>query len=268
MFRIVGVLFGYPIVFVAAIFALRQLALTPDMPAYQIAIGSQVLVLVFIVTYVFLTFQIMKGLRILRAQQRELFPEAFLDEVDQVGSKAREYKSRFRLAGVPLLHFRFGMPEKDDTPVVGWIAGGELAFGLLFAWGSIAIAPVSVGIISCGLFTIGAVGIGLFGIGCVAIGLIGFGSAAVAYKAFASLSALGWESAFSQGFSLAKDAAIGPVAFAVQVNNDQAYELSNLAALDSAFLWLMGAIAALVIIPSALYASAVRRRMGRKNGSS
>ncbi|MEM9531922.1 MAG: sigma-70 family RNA polymerase sigma factor [Pseudomonadota bacterium] len=268
VFRIVGVLFFYPILFVAAVFGLRQLALIPGMPSPQIAIGSQLLVLAFVVSYTFVTVHILNGLRTFRSQQRELFPEAFQDEVDQPGAKAREYKSRLRLAGVPLLHFRFGMPEQDDTPVIGWLAGGDKAFGLLFAWGGLAVAPISVGIVSCGLFTVGAVGVGVLGVGTVGIGLIGFGAATVAYRAYASLSALGWESAFSNGFSIAKEAAIGPIAFAEQVNNERAYEIARLASADAAFLWLMGAIAALVIIPSAWHSRAVRRRMKKTDHQS
>ncbi|MDJ0917441.1 MAG: sigma-70 family RNA polymerase sigma factor [Woeseiaceae bacterium] len=260
--RIVTVMFFYPVLFCAALFGLRQLALHSGLPVHQVAIASQVLVLGFAASYVFLSVVILNGLRMLRAQQRELFPESFKDEVDQVGSKAREVKSKTYIAGVPLFHFRFGAPEKDDAPVVGWIAGGgDRAYGLLFAWGGIAVAPVSVGIVSFGLFSIGAVGFGLFGVGAVGIGIIGFGSAAVAYKAYASLSALGWSSAFSPGISVAKEAAIGPVAYAEHVNNELAFEIASLAAMDQVYLWILGAIAALVIIPAAWHSNTVRKRM-------
>ncbi len=262
VFRIVTVLFFYPLAFCAALFGLRQSALYSGFPADKAAIVSQVLVLVFAASYVLLSVIILNGLRTLRAEQRELFPESFQDEVDQVGSKAREFKSGMRIAGVPLFHFRFGMPEKDDAPVIGWVAGGgDRAYGLLFAWGGIAVAPVSVGIVSFGLFSIGAVGFGLFGVGTVAIGIIGFGAAAIAYKAYASLSALGWSSAFSQGISVAREAAVGPIAYAENVNSELAFEIASLAAMDQVYLWVFAAIAALVIIPAAWHSNTVRRRM-------
>jgi hypothetical protein len=125
----------------------------------------------------------------------------------------------------------------------------------------VAIAPVSVGIISYGIFTIGAVGIGIFSASAVAVGIVGFGSAAIGYKAYSSLSSLGWESAFSNGFSIAKDAAIGPIAFAQEVNNEAAAQLSNLTTLGNVYQWVLATIAILVIIPSIWHSTKVRKRM-------
>jgi hypothetical protein len=88
-----------------------------------------------------------------------------------------------------------------------------VAHGLLFAWVGFAVAPVSLGIVSFGVISVGALGFGLIGIGLAGIG---FGASAVAYKAYAALSALGWESAFSNGFSTAIEAAISPMAQVAQ----------------------------------------------------
>ena len=261
VFRTVAILFLTPLLFAAALFGLGRLAQVPGYPATAIAVGTQFLVVLCCVSYAAVTLRLLGGLRALRADQRDRHPEAFSNDIDRVDSKAREYRSRLQFAGVPLVHFRFGMPERDDRPVTGWIAGGDKAFGLLFAWGGIAVAPVSVGIVSVGIVTVGAVGIGLFGVGTVGIGVIAIGAAAVGYHAYASLSALGLESAFSQGLSIAKEAAIGPVAIARETNSELAYQIGNLAAVDATFLWVMGAIAALVIIPSAWHSNAVRKRM-------
>ena len=163
--------------------------------------------------------------------------------------------------GAPLIHFQLGALETDDKPAFGWIAGGSRAYGLLFAWGGIAVAPISVGIISFGVITIGAVGFGIFSIGAVAIGLIAFGSSAIAYKAYASLTSLGWESAFSNGFSIAKEAAIGPIAYANEVNNELAAQILDLATLDHLFQWILAGIAVLVIIPSIWYSKKVRQHI-------
>ena len=152
----------------------------------------------------------------------------------RAGAKQREYISAFRLLGVPLCHFQFGMPEHTDTPAYGWIAAGTYARGLLFSWGGVAVAPVSVGIISFGIITIGGVGVGVIGTGTVAFGVLAFGASAVGYQAFASLSAVGWQSAISGGISMAREAAIGAVAIAKHENNEIAGDIARL----SEFQWL------------------------------
>jgi RNA polymerase sigma factor (sigma-70 family) len=254
----------FALIYMLCIFTLKYIALGHYENAAIYAVVSQLFAIGFVVSYIVLLFHMLKGMRKLRAEERLFNPQSFLDESDQIDSKQREYKSSFCIAGVPLLHFRFGIPEKNDKPVFGWIAGGEQAYGLFFAWGGFAVAPISVGIISIGVISIGAVGLGLIGIGTIGIGIFGFGASAIAYKAYASLSALGWESAFSNGFSIAKEAAIGPIAFADHINNEQAAEISNLTTLNQSYLWVLSAIALLVIVPSALHSYKVRQRMGKK----
>lgn len=136
-------------------------------------------------------------------------------------------------------------------------------YGILFAWGGVAIAPISVGIISIGAISIGAVGFGLFGIGTIAVGAIAFGASAIGYKAYASFSSLGWESAFSNGFSTAIDAAIGPIAIAQEVNTPLAADIANLSLMDQSYLWIMAAIIVLVIVPAVLHSNKVRKIMGK-----
>lgn len=253
--------FGIVIIYIIAMLGFKQLALHNSHHMGFYAGASQLVVFGFIVSYLVLTVKMLRGTRSLRAQERTLHPEAFTREADQVNAKQREYISRLCLAGVPLVHFRFGMPEKGDKPIVGWIAGGDLAYGLLFAWGGVAVAPVSVGIVSAGVISIGAVGFGLFGIGTVAVGGIAFGSSAIGYKAYASFSSLGWESAFSNGFSLAKEAAIGPIAYAKEVNSPEAANLTHLALLEQSYLWVLAAIALCVIVPAVIHSNQVRKRM-------
>jgi len=225
------------------------------------AIAAQLLVISFIASNVVLVVYMFKAQRKLRFQERLLYPEAFLSQADQRNAKQREFKSKIRLFGIPLFHFQFTKPEVGDRPAYGWIAGGNVAYGVLFAWGGIAVAPVSVGIVSFGVLSIGALGFGLIGIGAVGIGLIGFGASAIAYKAYASLSALGWESAFSGGFAMAKDAAIGTIAYADKINNEQAAQITNLTELSQNYLWILAAIGALVIIPAAWHSIKVQQRM-------
>ena len=228
------------------------------------AIASQLLVAVLIASYVILTVKMHSALRRIRMQERLFHPDAFQAPADKIGSKQREHKSRICIAGIPLFHFRFGMPEHGDKPLVAWVAGGSHAYGLLFAWGGIAIAPISVGIISIGLLSIGAMGVGILAMGTIAIGIIGFGASAIGYKAYASFSALGWESAVSGGFSIAKEAALGAIPFAEQINNDQAVDIASLALFHQSSVWMLSVITFFVVVPAILYAHMVRKRMAKK----
>ncbi len=265
-FRVAGVLFFYPVLVVAAIYVLWKLAVGAGDNAMPYIIASQCIVGVFVVSYLFLVIGLLRGARLLRARERESRPEAFRNPADQVGSRQSEYRSRATLLGVPLLHFRFGMAEKDDKPCFGWIAGGDRAYGLLFAWGGIAIAPVSVGILSVGFLSCGAIGLGVLGLGTVALGFISFGAIAVGYKAYAWISSLGWQSAFSTGFAVAHEGAIGPVAQARHVNTEQAAEIVNMATFGQSYLVALIAIVILVIVPSVWHSNSVRRRMGSSRG--
>ncbi|WP_308364390.1 MULTISPECIES: sigma-70 family RNA polymerase sigma factor [unclassified Microbulbifer] len=255
--------FGSAVVFVAGMFALRQLAMGSHEDVQFYSVLAQAMVLGFSISYVAMTYHLLKSQRTLRASERLRRPDLFKAPEDQPESKRREIRSRLHLFGLPLLHVKLAKPEAGDAPAVGWIAAGDRAYGLVFAWGGFAVAPISVGIVSCGLVTAGAIGIGIVGMGTVGIGLLALGASAIGYKAYASLSAMGWESAFSGGFSVAKDAAIGPISIANQINNEQAGEIVNLAALDQTHAPVLGALAFLVIVPVVCYAKAVRRRHAR-----
>jgi RNA polymerase sigma factor (sigma-70 family) len=257
--------FGIALLYVLGMFGLKHLAVSDLSNVTLYAFVAHVLALGFVASYFLLVIRMLKGMRKLRAQERLFHPEAFLGENDQKDAKQREYKSRICLAGIPLLHFRFGTPEQGDKPVFGWVAGGDLAYGLLFAWGGVAIAPISVGIASFGVISVGAVGVGLMGLGTIGIGVIGFGASAIGYKAYGTFSALGWDSAFTGiGFSVAKHAAIGPFSFAEHINNEQAAEICNLSFMGQSYLWILAAIALLVIVPAVLHSNKVRQRMRKK----
>src|SRR5262249_48050890 len=62
-----------------------------------------------------------------------------------------EYRSNFELLGLPLIHVRFNNSPGPRMPIKAWIAGGECALGMLFAFGGMAIAPLSIGGIAIGL---------------------------------------------------------------------------------------------------------------------
>ncbi len=204
--------------------------------------------------------------RILRTAERLRCPDSFKEERDARGSKAGEYKSRVSLFGVPLVHIRFAMPEVGDPPVFGWIAAGDYAFGLIFAWGGFAVAPVSVGLVTFGALSCGVVGTGVVGIGTIGIGLIAFGGLAIGLDVLGGLFALGWNTALSGGIAVAREAALGGVAMGRFANDERAQELVLGSSSVTGHLVGMGLISLLVIVPVVLYANAVRRRLGKKNG--
>ena len=260
--KVVSAFIILAVLYVAGAFLLKHLALGSPDSSFTYLVVSQVMVAAFVASYIWLTLYMFKAMLTIRAQERIFNPQAFSRPEDQPDAKQREYKSALRLLGVPLCHFRFGMPEKGDKPVFGWIAGGDKAYGLLFAWGAFAVAPVSVGIISVGVVTVGAVGFGLLALGTVAFGVIGFGSSAVAYKAYSSLTSVGWESALSGGFALAKEGALGAIAFASEANTELAEEITQLHFFTENYIWALAAIAVFVITPAALYSVIVKQRLG------
>ena len=260
--KVVGLFLGLALVFVVGMVLLRLWAVNTPEHAFAVAVFSQVWLVAFILAYTLLVvFELIYSAKF-RAAERELEPEAFERPIDAPHSKRREYKSRATCLGVPLVHFKLGMPEVGDKPAFAWIAGGNQAYGLLFAWGLFAIAPLSVGVVSVGFIGIGAIGLGLFALGTVAIGLVAFGTSSIGVKAFAALSALGWDGAISGGFSMAKSAALGPVAFAEYTNSEYAAQLANQPFLSEYYPWVLGVMAMLVIVPAAWYFKQVKKRMG------
>ena len=123
------------------------------------------------------------------------------------------------------------------------------------------MAPISVGIITGGIISVGAVGFGLVGMGTIGIGLFAMGATAIGYKAYSSMSSLGWESAFSGSFSIAKEAAIGPIAYADQVNNELAASITNLSAINQSYAVILGVMAILIIVPVVWWSKTVRKNI-------
>ncbi|NVK55519.1 MAG: sigma-70 family RNA polymerase sigma factor [Alteromonadaceae bacterium] len=261
--KIVIAFIGTALMFTCAMLLLKQLAMTYSGHAALFTAVSQAMLFIFIFSYFFLVHKMLESSKVLRARERLFYPDAFLHDADQPGAKQREYKSKLTLFGVPLCHFQFDTPEQDENHAYGWIAGGTYARGLIFAWGCVAVAPISVGIISVGVITVGAVGFGLLSLGTVAIGVIAFGASAIGFKAYSSLSSLGWESALSGGFAIAKDAAVGQIAYAEHVNTDIAGNIAQLNFFTQYYHWLLALIAVLVIVPAAWHSRAVRKRMKR-----
>ena len=127
--------------------------------------------------------------------------------------------------GLPLVHIRigdrFGLLKK---PVTAWIAVANSAVGGLFAFGGMAIAPLSIGGLSIGLLSFGGLAIGIFALGAIVLGVWTlFGGLVVGWQAVGwqavGCFAFAWKAAAGD-FALAHDFALGRIAHAAQANND------------------------------------------------
>jgi succinate dehydrogenase hydrophobic anchor subunit len=136
-----------------------------------------------------------------------------------------EYRSRFQLLGLPFVHVRFGGwqsagPAKVQKPVKAWIVVTEgVAFGVLFAYGSVAVAPVSIGACAIGLFSYGAMAVGALAVGGYGFGIWAFGAIAFGWQASAGC-AIAWNTASGGQYAIAHHFALGPTAHAAQANNE------------------------------------------------
>jgi RNA polymerase sigma factor (sigma-70 family) len=154
-------------------------------------------------------------IRIRREEAKQSVNPRFISQ-----SEPYEYRSPRTFLGLPLLHVRFNCVEAGKTlPAKGWIAVGNRAYGIIFAFGAIAVGGISSGALAVGLVALGGFGIGLFAFGGLAVGFAAMGGAAVGYVAFGG-GAIGWLGA-SGGATLARHFALGGGAIA-QHANDQA----------------------------------------------
>lgn len=129
-----------------------------------------------------------------------------------------EYRSRFELFGLPFIHIRTGgwrgaSPIREWNPVKAWIAADDAcAYGVLFAYGSMAIAPVSFGAFSVGLISYGAMSIGMLAVGGFSFGLWAFGAFAFGWQAFGGGCAIAWNAAWGGTYAIGHGCALSDLA--------------------------------------------------------
>jgi hypothetical protein len=135
-----------------------------------------------------------------------------------------EYRSQTEWLGLPLVHVKIDSGfAAQRKPVKAWIAIGDWAVGGWFAFGGIAIAPISIGGLAVGLLPFGGAAVGLFAIGGLGLGVWSFGGLALGWQAYGGC-ALAWNAA-AGGAVIARDLAIGGFARAAQANNEIAHRL-------------------------------------------
>jgi RNA polymerase sigma factor (sigma-70 family) len=127
-----------------------------------------------------------------------------------------EYRSKREWLGLPLVHIRFRGGLERGT-VKAWIAAGDSALGALFAFGGVAIAPISFGGFSAGLLTMGGFAVGLGAFGGFALGPWVVGGMAVGWQAVGGC-ALAWLGA-QGGAAAAHEFAMGGIALAPHAND-------------------------------------------------
>ena len=161
----------------------------------------------------------------MREEEKALHPDAFATAGEGfMFCPPWEYRSRATLFGLPLVHCRTGkLPgQKKSQPAVGWIACGEVAYGILFANGAFAVGGISMGGASVGIFSFGGFSLGLLAFGGIALGGVALGGAAIGLIASGGL-AVGWHAALG-GFAVAHELALGGGALANHTNDAVARE--------------------------------------------
>lgn len=127
-----------------------------------------------------------------------------------------EYRSKATLLGLPLVHVNLGSGGPGQQPrrgiARGWIAVGDISFGVVLSVGGLAFGGVAVGGLAFGGFALAGGAVGGVAIGGAAFGLWALGGAA-----FGLSAAMG-------GLALAGDYAQGGGAWASHANDDAAKE--------------------------------------------
>ena len=154
-----------------------------------------------------------------RAEERQLHPDAFTgQDTGMMYGTPMEYRSRATLLGLPLVHCRAGRtPGQKVQPAVGWIACGDIAYGILFANGGFAVGGISIGGGSVGLISFGGFSVGLLAFGGVALGGVAMGGAAIGVLASGGI-AIAWHAAIG-GLAGAHELAAGGAALGNHVND-------------------------------------------------
>jgi hypothetical protein len=150
------------------------------------------------------------------------------------------YQSRARFLGLPLVHVTTGTRVDGVYRrgiAKGWVAIGDISFGVLLSFGGISVGGVSVGGLAIGVLSVGGLALGIGSIGGLGIGVLAVGGAA-----------FGWSAALG-GLAVARDFATGGAAVARHANDALATEYFAAQPFFRAATWLMDYSIALVFIP-------------------
>jgi RNA polymerase sigma factor (sigma-70 family) len=198
--------------------------------------------LAYVIALLVITLWMNRTQRRIRREEAAKLPSGTRPQTRAVPFQPFEYRSPWTLLGLPLIHVSVGSNQScSDRPAKGWIAVGGFAYGALFAFGGFAVGTVSVGGCTLGLVSIGGGALGLLAFGGVALGFWAAGGTALGYLAYGG-GAMAWRAA-SGGTAVARDFAVGGVAFARHANDATARSfVQNSAFFAHALLWMNSAI--------------------------
>jgi hypothetical protein len=123
-----------------------------------------------------------------------------------------EFRSQRSFLGLPLLHVCVGRRENGVLRrgiARGWIAIGDIAFGIIFGAGGIGCGIFSFGGLSIGLLAFGGLAAGGLTFGGLSIGTLAIGGAAIGLWAIGGV-ALAWYAAVG-GVAFGRECAVGGV---------------------------------------------------------
>lgn len=213
--KLVSFIVGFFVFYTLLMFSARRMLQTHSLLFTGLIVG---LALAYALAIVALTFWS------LRVRSK------FVDELVVEGIAARpskpvwEYRSQFNLFGLPFVHIRIGGGlAVQKKPVKAWIAVGDSAIGVLFAFGGVAIAPWSIGGCAIGLVAWGGFAAGLLALGGLGLGVWSFGGLAIGWQTFGGC-AVAWNAAVG-GVAIARDFALGGIAQAAQANDEIAAQV-------------------------------------------
>lgn len=167
--------------------------------------------------------QFNREFRRIREMERQNCPELFQEETSVTMSSFKEYRSKWTLLGLPLVHIRTGArPGEKLGTAKGWIAIGDRAYGVLFAAGAVAVGGISMGGATVGLISIGGASVGLLAVGGLALGGLALGGGAIGIMAAGGIATalIGAEG----GLAVAREFALGGQALAQHANDAAARE--------------------------------------------
>jgi hypothetical protein len=124
-----------------------------------------------------------------------------------------EYKSRATLFGLPIIHVSTGriVDGKFKRGIAkGWVAVGDISFGVVLSLGGVAFGGIAAGGLSFGVLAMAGLSVGIYSFGGAAFGVWALGGLAVAF--YASIG----------GAAIATEYALGGVAVAEHMNNPAA----------------------------------------------
>jgi RNA polymerase sigma factor (sigma-70 family) len=210
--RLVGCIAGFFLIYGVLMFCGGPLVKTNSLLFVSLVIGLAMSYVVAIVFYSAWCYR----------ERRKLLAQLTTEEKDTNPTRpVWEYRSLFHLLGLPFIHIRVG--DRLGEPIKAWIAVGDCAVGILFAFGGLAIAPVSIGGCALGLISFGGLSIGALALGGMGLGIWSFGGLAIGWQAFGGC-AIAWNAAWG-GYAIAHDFALGGTVHAAQANSEFVHNL-------------------------------------------